>query len=58
MYNVIIIKKYESTYKPNDRAVDWIKLKGDYVEGLTDTFDLIILGGYYGEGKVRIGVTW
>lgn len=51
----VIIKKLDSIYEPNERAVTWIKLKGDYLEGLTDTLDLLIVGGYFGEGRVRIG---
>ena len=27
-----------------------MKLKADYLEGFTDTLDLLILGGYYTEG--------
>ena len=51
----IIIKLADSKYQPNNRSPDWIKLKSDYIEGLSDTFDVIILGGYFGEGKARIG---
>lgn len=52
----IIIKQLDSVYSPNDRGTSWIKLKGDYMEGMTDTLDLLIIGGYFGEGRVRIGV--
>ena len=51
----IIIKIADSKYQPHVRSPDWIKLKSDYIEGLSDTFDVIILGGYFGEGKARIG---
>jgi DNA ligase-4 len=30
-------------------------VKPDYVHGLRDTMDLILLGGYYGEGTRRTG---
>lgn len=53
----IIVKKQNSIYSPNDRGIDWIKLKGEYVEGMIDTLDLLIIGGYFGEGRVRIGVS-
>jgi ATP-dependent DNA ligase len=43
-----MLKDPNSLYTPNERAASWLKLKGDYIEGLTDTLDLIILGGYYG----------
>jgi DNA ligase-4 len=51
----IIVKKRDSTYKPDERSVDWIKIKSDYIDSLTDTLDLVIIGGYYGEGKRRLG---
>lgn len=28
-------------------------MKGDYFEGLTDTLDLIIIGGYFGNNSYR-----
>jgi ATP-dependent DNA ligase len=28
------------------------------VEGLTDTLDLLIIGGYYGESSYRTGTDW
>jgi len=52
----IIIKRLNSVYSPNDRGLDWVKLKSEYMEGMTDTLDLIVIGGYFGEGRVRIGV--
>lgn len=27
------------------------QVKKDYVDGLTDSFDLVVMGGYYGHGK-------
>ena len=33
----------------------WIKLKPDYVDALGTTMDVIIMGGYYGEGQRRSG---
>merc|ERR1712157_249488 len=51
----IIIKNMDSVYECNKRGNEWIKLKPDYVDSMCDTFDLLILGGYYGEGKSRVG---
>eukprot|EP01017_Pseudomicrothorax_dubius_P032816 TRINITY_DN4334_c0_g1_i4.p1 TRINITY_DN4334_c0_g1~~TRINITY_DN4334_c0_g1_i4.p1 ORF type:complete len:672 (+),score=145.76 TRINITY_DN4334_c0_g1_i4:1902-3917(+) len=52
----IIVKRLDSVYEPNERSNAWIKLKGDYIEGMTDTLDLLIVGGYFGEGRTRIGM--
>lgn len=49
----IMIKnlKENSEYTPSRRCYNWIKLKKDYLTGLADTFDLVVLGCYYGKGK-------
>lgn len=39
-----MIKDLESTYVPNERRNKWIKLKPEYLEGVGDDLDLIILG--------------
>ncbi|XP_064490399.1 DNA ligase 4-like [Ornithodoros turicata] len=46
----ILIKNVNSVYKPNTRKGGWLKLKPEYVANLVSDLDLIILGGYYGEG--------
>ena len=50
----IVIKKVDSIYKPDERCSDWVKMKCDYIDTIVDTLDLIVIGGYYGEGK-RLG---
>ena len=52
-----MLKDPNSLYVPKERGNSWTKLKGDYVDGLTDTLDLIILGGYYGDSSARHGHT-
>lgn len=52
----LIVKKKDSLYKIDERGSDWIKMKSDYLDTIIDTMDLIILGGYYGEGRRRIGI--
>ena len=47
----IVIKRMDSIYKPDKRCPDWVKMKCDYIDTIVDTLDLIIIGGYYGEGK-------
>ena len=46
----IVIKDSNSEYKVNERGMAWVKLKADYLEGFTDTLDLVIIGGWYCEG--------
>ena len=52
----IMIKDPSTIYKPGARPKSgWIKVKPDY-QNLTDTCDLIIIGGYYASGsKLKIG---
>ena len=38
---------------PGSRDNDWQKLKPDYVDEMGEQLDLIILAGYYGDGKKR-----
>lgn len=45
-----MVKNPESKYQPNTRKGGWLKIKPDYVVGLMDELDLLIVGGYFGEG--------
>ncbi len=40
-----------SIYRAGAREWLWIKWKKDYLEGLVDTFDLVLIGAFYGSGK-------
>ena len=41
----------ESVYRAGSRGFLWIKYKKDYEEALTDSFDLVVVGAFYGRGK-------
>ncbi len=40
-----------SVYRAGSRGFLWIKYKKDYEEALTDSFDLVVVGAFYGRGK-------
>ncbi|KAG0168914.1 hypothetical protein DFQ30_004170 [Apophysomyces sp. BC1015] len=40
-----------ATYEPDKRVENWLKVKKDYVEGISDTLDLIPIGAWYGNGR-------
>ncbi len=49
----IIVKatSEDSVYQPGRRGWMWIKWKKEYAKGLSDTFDVVIVGSYRGRGK-------
>jgi len=53
----IVVKslKPDSTYEAGVRGWHWVKWKPEYVKGLRDTFDLVVVGAYRGRGR-RAGV--
>lgn len=52
-YEGIVAKSLgkESIYQPGKRGWLWIKWKPEYAEGLQDTFDLVVVGAFYGRGR-------
>lgn len=41
----------DSYYQAGVRGWNWIKWKKEYVQEMVDTFDLAVVGGFYGKGK-------
>lgn len=45
-----MVKNPDTVYKPNVRKGGWFKIKPEYVKGLCDDLDLLVIGGYFGVG--------
>ncbi len=47
----IIIKNLHGQYQAGTRGWNWVKWKPEYVKGLRDTFDLVVVGAFHGKGR-------
>jgi len=47
----VVIKNLKGPFQAGVRGWNWVKWKPEYVKGLRDTFDLVVVGAYYGKGR-------
>ncbi|KAJ3889259.1 DNA ligase 4 [Lentinula edodes] len=53
----LVIKHPRSKYVLNGRNSDWIKVKPEYMEGMGETVDVLVVAGNYGTGSRAGGVS-
>ncbi|KAJ5893525.1 Nucleic acid-binding OB-fold [Penicillium taxi] len=46
----LVLKNPRSPYRLNERHDDWMKVKPDYMTEFGESLDLVVVGGYYGQG--------
>ena len=47
----LMLKWIGSSYEPDKRSNNWLKLKRDYCQDLQDSLDLVPIGAWYGNGR-------
>jgi len=47
----LVVKDLSGIYRAGAREFSWVKLKREYRSELTDTIDLVIVGGFHGRGR-------
>lgn len=51
----LVVKDLKGIYRAGAREFLWIKLKKEYMDNVSDTLDLVVVGALYGKGK-RTGI--
>ena len=47
----LMFKRLDAPYEPGRRSPHWLKFKPEYVSGLSDSLDLVVIGAWKGLGK-------
>ncbi len=47
----VVVKDANSDYEAGKRGWKWIKFKKEYASEMADTFDVVVVGGFFGTGK-------
>ncbi|PSC70071.1 DNA ligase [Micractinium conductrix] len=47
----LVLKSLTSPYEPSRRSDHWLKLKRDYIAGMSDSLDLVPIGAWWGNGR-------
>lgn len=50
-YEGVIVKSLTGEYQAGTRGWNWIKWKKEYVQEMSDTLDLVVVGAFHGKGK-------
>jgi len=50
----LVLKNPNSPYVPGSRDNEWIKIKPQYIKGLQNDLDVVIIGGYWSETRKNI----
>ena len=51
----LVVKDLKGIYRAGAREFLWIKLKKEYMDNVSDTLDLVVVGALYGKGR-RTGI--
>lgn len=53
----LVVKNPDASYGLNVRDNSWVKVKPEYIDNLGENLDLLIIGGYYGNGARAGGLS-
>ncbi|KAJ5945809.1 Nucleic acid-binding OB-fold [Penicillium verhagenii] len=47
----LVLKNPRAQYRLNERHDDWMKVKPEYMTEFGESLDVVVIGGYYGQGR-------